>query len=526
MQLILELLKKIFVALQGVYTKQETDAALAEIDLQWVIDAQSSRNVVMNNILTIAKTPVDNVHPLLLMGDFSSRIGSVNTTTGQISGFVNETMPQDDGTFVVTNRVSGGPLELSEDGAAPNHAVSLCQLTAEAQAREEADAKQTWYGFMMEKAVLTNDAKNIAKVNRAMLMNSEDVLPARMIEDWKFITEHEQFCQIAGAESPFDVDFWVTYFRELSAFEANPADITWDSSNHPYASVKPANDSWVINFNVVDIRAKFASGTNCKLYLPRLVYFDVGEAPLIQGSSLKYTPIFPALKGKASASRIVSSNQLISAIYQYPRLDTVVSVGIISGSRSITSAFVSFPLLSDINEINKVGAELGYNTAPAENLITAVASAPKFKRPVFSLTYSPKISKITYLGGLPCAIYVNELIASSVATSNPITLSFGDDWAGDLRFPAALYGTNFAKNRLAFNQVVLLPSLHTGDDAFLNAGMSAANISAVLDSLPSDPVAAGGTGVITFTGCPGAAELTQDSPSVAAAIAKGWEVRL
>jgi hypothetical protein len=93
-------------------------------------------------------------------------------------------------------------------------------------------------------------------------------------------------------------------------------------------------------------------------------------------------------------------------------------------------------------------------------------------------------------------------------------------------FSNMLVATRMFYGATAFDKALAFPSLFSGDDMFLNSGMSAENISAVLDSLPSDPVAAGGTGVITFTGCPGAAELTQDSPSVAAAIAKGWEVRL
>jgi hypothetical protein len=96
----------------------------------------------------------------------------------------------------------------------------------------------------------------------------------------------------------------------------------------------------------------------------------------------------------------------------------------------------------------------------------------------------------------------------------------------EAEFPNVANGTNAFCKCTSFSQFIAFPSLHTGNDMFLNAGMSAENISAVLDSLPSDPVAAGGTGVITFTGCPGASELTQESPSVAAAIAKGWEVRL
>lgn len=93
-------------------------------------------------------------------------------------------------------------------------------------------------------------------------------------------------------------------------------------------------------------------------------------------------------------------------------------------------------------------------------------------------------------------------------------------------FSNMLVATNMFYGTTALDQALAFPSLFSGDGMFLNSGMSAVNISAVLDSLPSDPVGKGGTGVITFTGCPGAAELTQSSPSVAAAVARGWTVEL
>ena len=73
---------------------------------------------------------------------------------------------------------------------------------------------------------------------------------------------------------------------------------------------------------------------------------------------------------------------------------------------------------------------------------------------------------------------------------------------------------------------IYAPSLHSASGAFANSGLDAASICYTLDNLSADPVGRGGNGIITFTGCPGCAELTQDSPSVAAAVAKGWTVEL
>lgn len=76
----------------------------------------------------------------------------------------------------------------------------------------------------------------------------------------------------------------------------------------------------------------------------------------------------------------------------------------------------------------------------------------------------------------------------------------------------------------AANRVFNLSSLSSGVNMFANSKMSAENISATLDTLPAHTD--GETHTISFVGCPGASELTQDSPSVAAAVARGWTVEL
>jgi hypothetical protein len=79
-------------------------------------------------------------------------------------------------------------------------------------------------------------------------------------------------------------------------------------------------------------------------------------------------------------------------------------------------------------------------------------------------------------------------------------------------------------NNSGYNIAVDLPSGEDGSGAFSNTAMSAENISKTLDSLPT--LTDGASHVITFTGSRGAKELTQESPSVAAAVAKGWTVEL
>lgn len=77
---------------------------------------------------------------------------------------------------------------------------------------------------------------------------------------------------------------------------------------------------------------------------------------------------------------------------------------------------------------------------------------------------------------------------------------------------------------LAFDNVCSMPACSSAKNSFKNCSMSAENISKTLDILPT--WADGVEHIITFTGCPGASELNQDSPSVANAIAKGWTVEL
>lgn len=69
-----------------------------------------------------------------------------------------------------------------------------------------------------------------------------------------------------------------------------------------------------------------------------------------------------------------------------------------------------------------------------------------------------------------------------------------------------------------------LDSLSNASAGFTNTRLPAEQISKILDSLPK--WTDGKNHIVAFTGSTGASELTQESPSVAAAIAKGWTVEL
>lgn len=102
------------------------------VDLQTVLNNQVSTDpVVLNTILTIVKTRVEDVHPVLMLGDFSARIGSVYypdpNQPGPITGFINETVRNPDGSFTTTNTVAGSPLTIT-DGTKNEHAATVGQV--------------------------------------------------------------------------------------------------------------------------------------------------------------------------------------------------------------------------------------------------------------------------------------------------------------------------------------------------------------------------------------------------------------
>lgn len=114
--------------------ENDTFALVSDIDsvnLQTVLDNQGAEQVVLNTILTIAKTRVEDVHPILMLGDFSARIGSVYypdpNQPGPITGFINETVRNSDGSFTTTNTVAGSPLTIT-DGTEPKHAATVGQV--------------------------------------------------------------------------------------------------------------------------------------------------------------------------------------------------------------------------------------------------------------------------------------------------------------------------------------------------------------------------------------------------------------
>lgn len=132
---------------------------------------------------------------------------------------------------------------------------------------------------------------------------------------------------------------------------------------------------------------------------------------------------------------------------------------------------------------------------------------------------------------LPSATFVGRILSG--VQHSPILIApkavdaqaaFSNSKYNSIVFLGASECSALLANTREFASYAVLRGARSCANAFLNTAMSAENISKTLDSLPA--WTDGASHVITFTGSPGASELTQDSPSVAAAVARGWTVEL
>jgi hypothetical protein len=144
--------------------------------------------------------------------------------------------------------------------------------------------------------------------------------------------------------------------------------------------------------------------------------------------------------------------------------------------------------------------------------------ATSFNQPLFL----PSATGCQYL--LNYATSFNQPLFLPSATNCSYMLQNAKAFNQPLSLPNAANCLRMLNGAKVFNQPLFLPKCSGAQYAFANTEMSAENISATLDSLPA--WTDGASHVITFTGSAGASELTQESPSVAAAVARGWTVEL
>lgn len=424
MQLVLELLKKIFVALQGVYTKPETDAALAtKADATALTEEAQARE----------------------------------QADAEVEARVGVRLAEHDAEIDTLQKVTAGLGEGAE--AAANV------------------AKWQTYATAMQKDLDAETAMQLAQeFSRA---TDEYLADPTKTKDWSAIKDADG-----------------NIVSQCPYFSSEGVDIAVDFS------VTKANGYWIS-------QAYWSQAKGCFINSPRILFVPNVSSAYNAFSYAKKLPSLMVFSSLTSVDRFLHNANTQGGhvrVYTPNATSSTYFATSIQGSGVLEWRAPKLKTATGIFDGSTANTFITKFVLDAPNVITLTISAPIPMR------------ELNLLSGL------SEVETLRISDGNNATNEFLI--VGDLTFPKLLKFANGLKNKRKFNQAMFMPSLRSGDDAFLNSGMSAENISAVLDSLPFDPVGKGGTGVITFTGCPGAAELTQESPSVAAAIAKGWEVRL
>ena len=293
----------------------------------------------------------------------------------------------------------------------------------------------------------------------------------------EIIAQLKDYEAVTGETLPNE--FWVEVFNAFERWLADPSEVKeWvttsaTESTNPYFSEAPTKP--VVDFNVKLAKsthslrvASFNPNTNVDVYLPSAT--NISD---IMSFSTKRTGRIIA-PNAAYADYLVCGNteEYTETIY----LKTAVSIRYIANSAQKFNGRVIARKAKD--------ATGAFYLAYAYNQDTRFESADN------------------------CFALLSNALA----------------FEGTLEVPLCQRADRIVENCRKFNHSVYLPLCLTAKDGFKGTAMSAENISATLDSLPT--WTDGESHVITFTGSPGCAELTQESPSVAAAIAKGWTVEL
>lgn len=152
----------------------------------------------------------------------------------------------------------------------------------------------------------------------------------------------------------------------------------------------------------------------------------------------------------------------------------------------------------------------------------SVTKAKNFNRSIDCILFLPALTTAFLM--LSDRSKYNSLVIAPNATSIQGIFQYSSSFNRPMYFPAATICSYMFTSGSKFSSFAILPRCSSASGGFRYTAMSAENISKTLDSLPT--WTDGASHVITFTGSLGCAELTQDSPSVAAAIVKGWTVEL
>lgn len=223
--------------------------------------------------------------------------------------------------------------------------------------------------------------------------------------------------------------------------------------------------------------------------------------------------------------------ETVKAIEEWQKDPTATKEWVTTSSTESTNPYYETPPTKPVVDLSVNKAE-GKN--PTSGFNVNIDESIFLPNAVYCNNALIKTAKFNKYLILPSARNVEDILASTLSYNKPLFLPSAVSCKGLLYnnsvfsctvyLPNAKVCTYLLSNAKSFNHSLNLPNCSNATYGFLNTAMSAENISATLDSLPA--WTDGAPHVITFTGSPGASELNQSSPSVAAAVAKGWTVEL
>ena len=313
------------------------------------------------------------------------------------------------------------------------------------------------------------------------------------------------------------------------------------TSTNPYYGVQPVLP--IIDFNVVSIDSTSLDLTpfNVKINVPVFLPNSTrGVALLRQATLFNSALIFPnmgvctkLLYGASSFNcplSLPSATNCQSMLVNTASFNQPLSLPkatncsyMLSGATSFNST-LELPVATDCSYMLRGASKFNQplSLPKAKNCLSLLREAKAFNS-TLDLPVATTCEGLLYNAtsfnqplNLPNAVNCYVLLRGATSFNQPIILPKATNcdallyMASIFNQPLNLPNAATCKNMLSyvygFNQPVNLPACYSANGAFRDARkMSAENISVVLDSLPSDPVGAGGTGVISFVGCSGIA---------------------
>ena len=170
----------------------------------------------------------------------------VTTVTDVESGYVLKSIPSNSQGVVVA---ISDKIEVSGECNIRPFDVDL--LTRNHPATYPRNPISDWKAYMLKRAEMTGEQKNIDTVNRAII--GDALLSNRFNEDYLTLSDYQSVTGETLAS-----DFWVAYFEAVETLVLNPNEVkVWTIENNPYINEPlPKN---VVDFSVSEITGSEAS---------------------------------------------------------------------------------------------------------------------------------------------------------------------------------------------------------------------------------------------------------------------------